>query len=76
MNRPDSVESGDPVAARSRSGSETRQSSARLDLRLLPSEHQALRVLADQTGHRSVQSWITATLRPHLDRVEHAQNDV
>ena len=57
-------------AQRRRSGSETRRRTARLDLRLLPSEEQALRVLADQSGHRSVQSWILEAIRPELDRVE------
>jgi hypothetical protein len=57
-------------AERRRSGSETRRRTARLDLRLLPSEQRALRVLADQGGHRSVQSWILEALRPQLDRIE------
>jgi hypothetical protein len=59
-----------PEVERRRSGSETRQRTARLDLRLLPSEQRALRVLADQGGHRSVQSWILEALRPQLNRVE------
>jgi hypothetical protein len=36
------------VEKRTRSGSETRQRTERLDLRLLPSERKALGVLADQ----------------------------
>lgn len=39
-----------------RSGTETRQRTERLNLRLLPSEQRALRALAKQSGHRSVQS--------------------
>jgi hypothetical protein len=52
-----------------RSGSETRQRTEKLNLRLLPSEQRALRALADQAGHRSVQAWIMEALGPHLDRV-------
>jgi len=52
-----------------RSGSETRQRTERLNLRLLPSEQRALRVLADQAGHRSVQAWILEAIGPHLERV-------
>jgi predicted HicB family RNase H-like nuclease len=54
---------------KSRSGSETRQRTEGLNLRLLPSEQRALRVLADQAGHRSVQAWILEALGPHLERV-------
>jgi predicted HicB family RNase H-like nuclease len=52
-----------------RSGSETRQRTEKLNLRLLPSEQRALRVLADQAGHRSVQAWIIEALGPHLESV-------
>lgn len=52
-----------------RSGSETRQRTEKLNLRLLPSEQRALRALADQAGHRSVQAWILATIGPHLQSV-------
>jgi predicted HicB family RNase H-like nuclease len=50
-----------------KSGTETRQRTERLDLRLLPAEHRALRLLADQAGHRSVQAWILEAIGPHLD---------
>ena len=52
-----------------RSGSETRKRTERLDLRLLPAERRALRILADQAGHRSVQAWILEAIGPHLERV-------
>ena len=52
-----------------RSGSETRQRTETLNLRLLPSEQRALRALADQAGHRSVQAWILEAIGPHLERV-------
>lgn len=51
------------------SGSETRQRTERLNLRLLPSEQEALRVLADQAGHRTLQAWILEAIGPHLERV-------
>jgi predicted HicB family RNase H-like nuclease len=49
-----------------RSGTETRQRTEKLNLRLLPSEQRALRALAEQTGHRSVQAWILEMIGPHL----------
>jgi hypothetical protein len=62
-----------------RSGSETRQRTEKLNLRLLPSERRALRVLADQGGHRrtrwrrfkgcSVRAWILEAIGPHLESV-------
>jgi predicted HicB family RNase H-like nuclease len=52
-----------------RSGTETRQRTEKLNLRLLPSEQRALRALADQAGHRSVQAWILEAIGPHLERV-------
>lgn len=52
-----------------RSGTETRQRTEKLNLRLLPSEQRALRVLADRAGHRSVQAWILETIGPHLQSV-------
>lgn len=52
-----------------RSGTETRQRTEKLNLRLLPSEQRALRTLAKQSGHRSVQSWILETIGPHLQTV-------
>lgn len=52
-----------------RSGTETRQRTEKLNLRLLPSEQRALRALAEQAGHRSVQAWILETIRPHLHSV-------
>lgn len=54
-----------------RSGTETRQRTERLNLRLLPSEQRALRALAEQAGHRSVQAWILETIGPHLQSVHH-----
>jgi hypothetical protein len=52
-----------------RSGTETRQRTEKLNLRLLPSEQRALRALAKQSGHRSVQSWILDAIGPHLESV-------
>lgn len=60
----------EPATQRRRSGSETRRRTAALSLRLLPAEERALRVLADQGGHRSLQSWILDAIRPQLIRVE------
>jgi hypothetical protein len=50
-------------------GSEKRQRTERLTLRLLPSEQPALRVLADQAGHRSLQEWIREAMAPRLEGV-------
>ena len=52
-----------------RSGTETRQRTEHVNLRLLPSEQQAMRKLAAQAGHRSVQSWILETLGPHMEGI-------
>ena len=52
-----------------RSGTETRQRTEKLNLRLLPSEQRALRALAKQAGHRIVQAWILETIGPHLQSV-------
>ena len=52
-----------------RSGTETRQRTEKLNLRLLPSEQRALRALAKQSGHRSVQAWILEAIGPHLESV-------
>jgi hypothetical protein len=52
-----------------RSGTETRQRTEKLNLRLLPSEQRALRKLAAQGGHRSVQAWILEAIGPHLESV-------
>lgn len=57
--------------AKRRSGSETRKRTESLTIRLLPSEHRALRLLADQAGHRSLQAWILEEMGPHLERVSH-----
>lgn len=54
---------------KSRRGSETRQRTTALNIRLLPSEHQAMCALAERAGHRSVQAWIRETLNPHLESV-------
>ena len=51
-----------------RSGTETRQRTEKLNLRLLPSEQRALQ-LAAQAGHRSVQAWILDAIGPHLESV-------
>ncbi|WP_006247036.1 MULTISPECIES: hypothetical protein [Mycobacteriaceae] len=52
-----------------RSGTETRQRTEKLNLRLLPSEQRALRTLATQAGSRSVQAWILDAIGPHLESV-------
>ncbi len=52
-----------------RSGTETRQRTEKLNLRLLPSEQRALRTLAAQAGHRSVQAWILEAIGPQLESV-------
>jgi hypothetical protein len=52
-----------------RSGSETRKRTKVIALRLLPSEQEALRTLADEAGHRSVQAWILDVIEPHLAQV-------
>jgi uncharacterized protein (DUF1778 family) len=52
-----------------RSGTETRQRTEKLNLRLLPSEQRALQKLAAQAGHRSVQAWILETIGPHMEDV-------
>ena len=52
-----------------RSGSETRKRTEVVTIRLLPSEQEALRTLAAESGHRSVQAWILDAIGPHLDRV-------
>jgi uncharacterized protein (DUF1778 family) len=57
------------VVEKRRSGTETRQRTATINLRLLPSERRALRLLADEAGHRSVQAWILDTIAPHLEGV-------
>ena len=57
------------MAEKRRSGSETRQRTEKVNLRLLPSERRALRALADQAGHRSVQAWILDTIAPHLEGI-------
>jgi predicted HicB family RNase H-like nuclease len=52
-----------------RSGTETRQRTEKLNLRLLPSEQRALQLLAAQAGYRSVQAWILDAIGPHLESV-------
>lgn len=56
-------------AVKRRSGSETRQRTVALTLRLLPAEQQAIRILADRAGHRTLQAWIREAMEPHLDGV-------
>jgi hypothetical protein len=50
-----------------RSGSETRQRTDSVSLRLLPSEGAALSTLAKQHGHASRQALIRAVLQPLID---------
>jgi hypothetical protein len=54
----------DARVPKSRSGTETRQRTDRVALRLLPAEGDALRKLAQQYGHHSVQALILDALRP------------
>jgi hypothetical protein len=59
----------DAGAKRRRSGTETRRRTDVVNLRLLPSEAVALRDLAKQHGHPSVQALIVDVLRPLLATV-------
>jgi hypothetical protein len=56
----------DAVARRRRSGSEKRQRTDTVNLRLLPAEASALRDLARRHGHSSVQAFIVHALKPLL----------
>lgn len=56
-----------------KSGSETRRRTEHLALRLLPSEQAALRALADQASHRSVQAWILEVIKPHMENAQRLQ---
>ena len=47
-----------------RGGSETRQRTDQLNLRLLPAEGEALSILAKQHGHASRQALVLAMLQP------------
>jgi hypothetical protein len=51
---------------RRRSGSERRQRTDTVSLRLLPSEAMVLRAIAEQQGHPSVQALIVDLLKPVL----------
>ena len=51
-------------AKRGRSGSETRQRTDTVTLRLLPAEGAALSILAKKHGHASRQALILAALQP------------
>ena len=51
-------------AKKRRSGSESRQRTDRIVLRLLPAEATALHVLAERRGHASRQELIRDALRP------------
>jgi hypothetical protein len=55
-----------PVAKSRKSGSEKRRRTDTVNLRLLPSEALALRALAEQHGHSSVQAFIVDALKPLL----------
>lgn len=50
-----------------RSGSEVRQRTHSVSLRLLPAEGAALRAIAKEQGHSSVQSLILQMLQPLLE---------
>lgn len=63
------VMSWEPKVKKRRSGTESRQRTEKINLRVLPAERRALRVLADRAGHQSVQGWILETIAPHLDGV-------
>jgi hypothetical protein len=54
----------DTDGTKRRSGTETRQRTHRVNLRLLPEESDALRILARQRGLASVQALIIETLQP------------
>lgn len=54
-----------------RSGSETRQRTDTVSLRLLPAEGAALRTLAKKHGHASRQALILATLEPLIASSTH-----
>lgn len=53
-----------PATKSRRSGSERRRRTNPVILRLLPSEASALRVLAEEQGHPSIQALIVETLKP------------
>lgn len=61
-----SAGAADPTTAprKSRSGSETRQRTERMTLRLLPQEHQVAQSVADEFGMPSVQALIVDVLQP------------
>lgn len=52
------------MSSRKRSGSEIRQRTDSVVLRLLPSEGAVLRAIAHERGHRSVQALIRHALQP------------
>ncbi|MCT7362876.1 hypothetical protein [Mycolicibacterium llatzerense] len=54
-----------------RSGSETRQRTDTVSLRLLPAEGAALSLLAEKHGHASRQALILATLEPLIASSTH-----
>jgi hypothetical protein len=51
----------------SRSGSGKRQRTELVCFRMLPSEKEALRMIADREGHQTVQSWLRKILESHLE---------
>jgi len=65
-----------PKAAKSRSGTETRQRTERFNLRLLPDERRAAEALAKQRGYSSVQAWVLSEIQPALhEALEHLSID-
>ena len=52
------------MSSRKRSGSEMRQRTDSVVLRLLPSEGAVLRAIAQERGHKSVQALIRHALQP------------
>lgn len=59
----------EPMVKRSRSGSQNRRRDQAVKLNLLPSEADALAVLADRGGYRNVQAFIMDRLRPEIAAV-------
>lgn len=53
--------------ANSRSGSDKRQRTELVGLRMLPSEKAALKMVADREGHSTIQSWLRTIVETHLE---------
>lgn len=62
------------VAKKHKSGSERRRRTDPVNLRLLPSEARALRALAQDKGHTSVQALIVEILRPLITPCEQGED--